>query len=479
MFSVRTTTPKSQRKTGRSRQKDRAAAPGAEISERFLIQVWQRLTGRAGLITEEGELIRLIYPGRENDDRGADLRDAVILSAQGLRKGDIEFHRWSSDWQRHHHHQDPAYNGTVLHVVMWRDTEPVTQLQNEKKVPILALSQHLETAAQRRMRADYPAGAFNLPCYQAAKSMPRERIDEMLDAAGQERFLAKAAAFQDELSRDTPDEIFYRGIMGALGYSKNKLPFEELARRVPLHRLEVMARRHQPDEERLAQQQALLLGTAGLMPSQRDIPNLLSTNDRWVELLERYWCEYKHGQVMSADSWHLVKIRPNNYPVRRIAGISYLMLRYGKVSLLEEIINLISGIKVDQAHRALEAAMTVMARGYWKTHYDVGGYSRCIAPALIGTSRAAAMAVNVILPFSYAWGSLNAQTELATKSQEIFRTYPKPGANAIERHVSKQLGRSRVPINSALRQQGLIHIYKTFCTQGKCSICPLGMEVRR
>jgi hypothetical protein len=478
MSSVRTATSSNQQKTGRRRQKDGAATSGAEISERFLIQVWQRLTGRADLITEEGELIHLIYPGRGNDDRGADLRDAVILSAQGLRKGDIEFHRWSSDWQRHHHHQDPAYNGTVLHVVMWRDTEPVTQLQNEKKVPILALSQHLETAAQRRMRADYPAGAFNLPCYQAAESLPRERIDEMLDAAGQERFRAKAAAFQDELSRDAPDEIFYRGIMGALGYSKNRLPFEELARRVPLHHLETMVRRHQPDEERLARQQALLLGTAGLMPSQRGTLNLLATDDRWVELLERYWCEYKHGQVMSADSWHLVKVRPNNSPVRRIAGISYLVLRYGKVSLLEEIINLISEIEFDQTYWALEAAMTVVAKGYWKTHYDFGGYRRGVAPALIGTSRAAAMAVNVILPFSYAWGSLNAQPELAAKSREIFRTYPKPGTNAIERHMSKQLVRSRVPINSALRQQGLIHIYKTFCTQGKCSICPLGMAVR-
>jgi hypothetical protein len=61
--------------------------------------------------------MRLIYPGRENDDQGADLRDAVILSAQRLLQGDIEFHRWSSDWRKHHHHQNPEYNRTILHVV--------------------------------------------------------------------------------------------------------------------------------------------------------------------------------------------------------------------------------------------------------------------------------------------------------------------------------------------------------------------------
>jgi hypothetical protein len=37
-----------------------------------------------------------------------------------------------------------------------------------------------------------------------------------------------------------------------------------------------------------------------------------------------------------------------------------------------------------------------------------------------------------------------------------------------------QLGVSSSLINSARRQQGLIHIYRTLCTQGKCSSCPLG-----
>ena len=91
--------------------------PESGISERLLIQVWQQLPARADLITEEGKPMRLIYPGRENDDQGADLRDAVILSARRLLKGDIEFHRWSSDWKKHQHHQNPEYNRTILHVV--------------------------------------------------------------------------------------------------------------------------------------------------------------------------------------------------------------------------------------------------------------------------------------------------------------------------------------------------------------------------
>lgn len=465
--------------SGHSRQKDRAAAAaGGRISERFLIQVWQRLPGRAALITEEGEPVHLVYPGRGNDDRGADLRDAVIIFNQQLIKGDVEFHLWSADWKRHHHHQDPAYNGTILHVVMWRDTGPATQLQSGKQVPILVLSQYLAKAGRRRMRTDYPADIFTLPCYRAAKSLPIERTDEILDAAGQERFLVKAAAFQSELSRDTSEQILYQGIMRALGYVKNKLSFQELAGKVPLHHLEAIVRRYPTDDECLARLQALLLGTAGLLPSQRDIRSLLTADDQWVESLEKYWSEYEHRHGMSADSWRLVKVRPYNFPVRRIAGMSHLILRLGKEGLLAEILNLIQEVKIDLAYCALEAVLMVISSGYWKTHYDFGCRCRDIAPALIGNNRAAAIAVNVILPFTYAWSRLNAKPKLAAKSLAIFTTYPKTGTNAIERHMSRQLGRSSVPVNWAQRQQGLIHIYKTLCTQGKCAVCPLGMGLK-
>ena len=88
--------------------------------EREIIKLWQHLLlNRTELVTEEGERLKIIYPGRVNDDRGADFRDAVIATSQGLIKGDIEVHVSSSAWQAHHHHQDPAYNRVVLHVVMW------------------------------------------------------------------------------------------------------------------------------------------------------------------------------------------------------------------------------------------------------------------------------------------------------------------------------------------------------------------------
>ena len=87
--------------------------------------------------------MKIIYPGRINDDRGADLRDAVIATRQGLIKGDVEIHVKSSGWRAHRHYQDPRYNRVILHVVFWCDTRAVTNLQNGEKVLTLALHKYV------------------------------------------------------------------------------------------------------------------------------------------------------------------------------------------------------------------------------------------------------------------------------------------------------------------------------------------------
>ncbi len=96
-----------------------------------------------------------------------------------------------------------------------------------------------------------------------------------------------------------------------------------------------------------------------------------------------------------------------------------------------------------------------------------------ILPSLLGGRRAADIVVNVLLPFAFAWGNLNSQPELARRAFGLYRFYPKLAVNALERHMSNQLGLNRSLVNSAQRQQGLIHIYKTLCSQGRCDSCPL------
>jgi hypothetical protein len=252
------------------------------LPERQVIRIWQHLLlNRTELVTEEGERLKIIYPGRVNDDQGADFRDAVIATSQGLIKGDIEVHVNSSDWQAHQHHRDPVYNRVVLHVAMWHDTKAATILENGKDIPVLALHKYIKTPISqwpewvaerdfvRKAPQDFFGDVLSMPCLNAAERLNTGVLVQLLDCAGEERFSAKATKFQADLAQMEASQALYLGIMGALGYSRNKLPFTELARRLPLRILESVVQSGVSDEECLARQQALLLGTAGLLPSQR------------------------------------------------------------------------------------------------------------------------------------------------------------------------------------------------------------------
>ncbi len=452
----------------------------SRISESLIVNIWQhQLIARTDLITEDGEPIRIVYPGRINNDQGADLSDAVIGTSHRLIKGDVEVHVKSSDWQAHRHHRDPIYNRVILHAVMWHDARVATTLQNGTKIPVLALHKYIQIPANQRTNLAFPIN-LNMPCHQALEHLPTSAVTKFLDRAGKKRFLVKAARFQADLAQVEASQVLYQGIMGALGYFKNKIPFLELARRVPIQALESLAKSKISDEEYLTRQQALLLGTAALLPSQRPIWRQKNNiDDRWIEKLEKIWLSFPQTEVISENDWHLCKVRPNNFPTRRIVAMSCLTLRYRENGIFDEVVKKIKEVAGNNGHQELEKLLIITTDGYWASHFDFGSAGRQIMPTLLGDSRAADIAVNVLLPFIFAWGKLTSQPVLARKALDLYGRYPRLSVNTMERHMSKQLGISSDIVSSAQRQQGLIHIYNTLCSQGKCRYCPLSKAIRQ
>jgi hypothetical protein len=176
---------------------------------------------------------------------------------------------------------------------------------------------------------------------------------------------------------------------------------------------------------------------------------------------------------MSYDVWSLFKVRPTNFPVRRIAAMSYLLLRYRETGLLNGIMNLTREAPLNQDGHYLEKGLIIAGEGYWANHFDFGLRMSIRDQTLIGRQRAADIAVNVLLPFTLAWSKANSQPELERQALDLCHRYPKQATNVIERHMMNQLGLDNRLINSAQKQQGLIHIYKNFCTQGECRHCRL------
>ncbi len=468
-----------------------------KFSEKQAALIWQQVVGKE-LTSSEDELVSVIYPGRTNGDNGPDFRDAVIVNKSHLTKGDVEVHVKSSDWYGHEHHADAAYNNVILHVVMWHDCNSATLLQSGKPVPVLCLAKALRHQAYLLPR--------QLPCFQVLDHVDRQTPEKLLNTAGEERFEQKARHFQAEIlrgvypeqdeipSRSLPwaldsspsaqndregrtqndrkrraqkkeaGQVLFRGMMRALGYAKNTKPFEDLADRMPLNCIE--------SREGLALKQALLLGTAGLLPSQRR-PGKVA-REKEVQELEQIWQSAgKKVKTMRESDWHFSHIYPNNSPVRRIVAQSYLLERYCEGKLLAGILQLVKEAPLSNGHHALENGLTVAGDGYWRDHFDFDVRSKTKISALLGNSKAGEIIVNVVLPFAFSWGKMSNEPELMKKAMELYNSYPKLAENEITRHMAKQLCLEEPSNFTACHQQGLIHIFRNYCREGRCSQCPL------
>jgi hypothetical protein len=439
-----------------------AGKPGM-MPESRVVELWRNcLPGGHRLLTEDGDTVRLIYPGRRNHGGGADFLDAVIATDRGVLKGDIEIHVRSSGWWEHGHYLDPAYNRVIMHVVYGNDTDRAIRLHDGRNVPTLVLDGLPE------IRAGQSANSGFLPCHDAGHRLSADQIGHVLDAAGEARFQAKAAGFRG--TPNGPGQALYEAIMASLGYSANKLQFLKLARQVPLHRLESITSGSTNSGEYLANVQSMLLGVAGLLPTLRPATDTVCRNSEWVRKLEEQWHQNGNKAALYAGDWHLSGIRPANLPVRRIAAMSHLLVRYRRTGLLAGLTGGLDQLNNAVKYSDLEQKLLVDAVGYWKLNLDYHLPARKTAPALLGRGRAADIIVNVLLPFA-------AVNISGGPAAEIYHACPRLTVNNLERHMLEQLGLDSRMVDSARRQQGLLHIYRAFCSQGKCSECPLNRQI--
>ena len=430
------------------------------IAESQLLLIWQRLLGKE-LITEEGRRLRMIYPGRVNGAGGPDFRDAVILlNDAGVIKGDVEIHIRSSDWYNHGHNRDPEYNNVILHVVLQYDARSGILTQDGGSVPVLCLPHELWHQA-------YLIPYRWLPCSGVARRRGKQALRELLNVAGEERFRQKAALFQSSLLSEEVGQVLFRGMMRAMGYSRNTAPFVELARRVPLGFMEGEGVRRD-----LSLKQAWLLGMAGLLPCQRK-------GARFSELegigeLERIWQLVGRGaEAMEEGDWHLSRVYPNNSPVRRIVAQAYLLQRYYEEGLLEGMLRLVREVPLMSGHRLLEESLIIPGTGYWQEHFDIGAGSKTRKSVLLGRGKAAEMMVNVILPFAFAWGEMAGEPEMKRKAMALYSCYPGLADNEITRHMLRQFRIEGASGLAACCQQGLIHFFVNYCSEGDCAWCSL------
>ena len=92
------------------------------MKEEFLYYLWENHLIDKALQTTEGEAVEVVATGYRNTDSGPDFLEARIQIGDKLWAGHVEIHVKASDWNRHGHQTDKAYQNVILHVVYENDS---------------------------------------------------------------------------------------------------------------------------------------------------------------------------------------------------------------------------------------------------------------------------------------------------------------------------------------------------------------------
>jgi hypothetical protein len=458
------------------------------FNEDFAIWLWEN----KHLVTNEfslsnGSRCRLIFRGTRNPDSGPDFVNATLEIDGVIRSGAIEVHMDAADWYQHNHQTDPAYNQVILHVAL-ENSRPQqrTARENGLEAPTLLLSGCLNQPVEKLYldfrRQSLAANAGEPDCPLAAQEPPQ--ILSRLEDAGAARLTLKGLAFRELRLYHSWDQILYTGMMEALGYSKNQIPFRQLAQHLPV---EFIFRELRASSRTLPEKiQGLLFGAAGLLPAQKltTTKKLNPEIKTFTDELAAFWEDFHHRiglRPMNPEEWRFFRLRPSNFPTRRLAGMSALLVQFCNEGILNHFLRIFSSLspKLDEINRELERSLIVTAFGFWLSHYHFEsvrapeGISR--ETKLIGSDRAREMIVNILFPVFLLCAHETGDGQLESTVKACYRRFPPLTDNVITRQMSvrlfPQIRNRKTLVNTAQKQQGLIYLYKTFCQQTGCGKC--------
>ena len=401
----------------------------SRIPEAAIQDAWVRgLFDPSRLRTTDGEPVTVIRRGALNRDSGPDVTDARVAIGGVLWAGDVEVHTASALWDAHGHHRDPAYDRVVLHVVLSPDARTGTVRRADGSVvPELVLLPHLDRSLRSLLRAFYLRPGTAPYCQARLDEVPQPVQTDWIDWLGGQRLRARAAALADAYGRSPSlDRLLVLRACRALGYEPNADAFETLAARLDLGRIRTMSGR---------EVHHTMLAESGLAEE-----SLFEAAPRAPRPMRRE--AWKRGG------------RPANAPTRRIAQAAAWLAPGGPFHL-DPVATLADAVRAG-APQALDVLRPPTPDE---------------TPAL-GRTRAARVLVDAILPVLLLDADQRDDRDLEATVHEVYRSLPAPTDRIV-----RQFGEVGLKARSAAQAQGVHHLARAYCDEGRCARCAIGRHL--
>ena len=419
------------------------------MKEEFLQFIWkQGLFIKNDLKTMDGKLVEIISPGQTNSDSGPDFFNARVRIGETIWAGNVEIHQKSSHWYQHRHDTDAAYNNVILHVVEQHD-KPV-QVKNhelptlEIRYPAEILENYEQLLKSKRW----------VPCEEKLPDVDPFILRFWYSSLMIERLQSKTGDILAilEQNKSNWNETFYQLLSRNFGMKTNALPFEMLAKSLPLNVLS----KH---KNNLFQLEALLFGQSGLLNAT------LLGDDYFLSLRKEYSYLYKKYGLSGIESylWKFMRLRPINFPTIRIAQLA---------TLIHHSSALFSRILETENPNELRKLFDVSASEYWNTHYSFNKISKDNHTKTLGDTAFNNLVINTIVPMLFVYGDQHLDQKMKDRALQLLEKLA-PESNQIIRKWN-EMG---IDCRSAFETQALLQLKNSYCANKKCLNCQLGAKI--
>lgn len=445
-----------------------------ELLEKWLYAIWshQRIRGNS-LRTLTGKSIRIIHPGFLSNSEGPDFRDALIsIENQPTQQCDIEIDISPDDWYRHGHDRNPLFQQVGLQIV-WNIPH---KYQNNTDRSILKLNDFLDSPLEELLEWSLSDNAAAVAenvigkCSQFFVHFNQVELNSLLSQASVIRLKCKAHLITATAQEYGWERALLIHLIRGLGYKQNTWPMQRLAETVA------------PISIPLLNMQALLLGTAGLIPKKLTLPP--EKESYLVRLWQFWWRQISEmgPTLLPSKIWKLSGNRPNNHPQRRIALAAHWLINPKLISSLIEWSS--QDIPIAESLKLLLKILSPQNQDpFWEKHYTLKSKPTVKALPLLGTDRTTDLFINVIAPWLYARTKGNASSQKLILKRIL--NWPGSSKNIKTTHaLTRFYGNTPHPkLNLAYQQQGLLQIISDFCSKsdsccGNCSF-PCALELQQ
>ena len=417
------------------------------MTEEFLHYIWKyRKFDAHKLFTSSGESITIVKPGDHNTDAGPDFFNAKIKIGKTTWAGNVEIHVNSSDWEKHAHQNDKAYDNIILHVVYKDDKKVVCG--NGEALSTLQLKGILDESIYKQY-VNFKSNNNWIPCENQVHSVSSFVVNNWLDRILIERLERKSQSIVQslKLNKNNWEETFYQQLARSFGSKVNAEPFELLAKALPI----AVLSKH---KNSLFQMEALFFGQAGMLVKP-------GKDEYYIKLqLEYYFLKQKFKlQPIEMHLWKFLRLRPVNFPTIRIAQFACLV--YQSSHLFSKI------LEADKT-KAIKKLLMVEASSYWNEHYQFNKKATK-RKKTIGSDTIDVVIINTIVPFLFVYGKQKSEEKYVDKALHLLDKIVGEKNSIIEKW--RQL---KMPVKTAHTTQALLELKNEYCKQKRCLECGIG-----